>query len=278
MALYFTSLNSGSNANCYYAGTLEEGILIDAGLSCRETEKRMKLSNLPMENVKAVFISHEHTDLIYGLAGLAKKYHLPVYITHTTLNAIPFPIDSSLVRSFTHGKPVVIGNISITGFRKSHDAGDPHSFLVSAFGVNLGVITDIGHACKTVIRYFQQCHAAFLEANYCEDMLANGDYPYYLKRRISGDNGHLSNAQALELFCNYRSPQLRLLILSHLSRNNNRPELVESMFQPHAGTTQIVVASRYEASPVFSIEPMPIAVSLSYKKKKLPDERQLSLF
>ena len=278
MALYFTSLNSGSNANCYYAGTREDGILIDAGLSCRETEKRMLEAGLPMENLRGIFISHEHTDHIYGLPGLAKKYRLPLYITHSTLNALPFPLENSLVKNFTHGKPVSIGNITVTPFRKSHDAGDPHSFMVSAFGVNLGVITDIGFACSRVIRYFSQCHAAFLESNYCDEMLTNGDYPFHLKRRISGDTGHLSNAQALELFINYRSPQLRTLILSHLSKNNNRPEVVESLFRPHAGNTEIVIASRYAASPVFSIEPMPVPLSKAYLKKKLPDERQLSLF
>jgi phosphoribosyl 1,2-cyclic phosphodiesterase len=278
MALYFASLNSGSNANCYYAGTRQDAILIDAGLSCRETEKRMKEAGLPMENLRAIFISHEHTDHINGLSGLAKKYRLPVYITDSTLNALPFPLDISLVKSFAHAKPVKMGNLSITPFRKSHDAGDPHSFMVSAYGVNLAVITDIGFACSRVTRYFSQCHAAFLESNYCDDLLANGDYPYHLKKRISGDSGHLSNAQALDLFLNYRSPQLRMLILSHLSKNNNRPELVDSIFRPHAGNTKIVVASRYEASEVYSIEPMPTAISVAYKKKKLPDERQLSLF
>ncbi len=278
MSLFIASLNSGSNANCYYAGNEREAVLIDAGLSCRETEKRMKQLDLSMEKVRALFISHEHADHITGMAGIAKKYRLPVYITAATLRNSHSPLDPKLIRSFTHARPITVGSLAVLPFRKSHDADDPHSFMISGNGVNIGVITDIGHACKRVIKYFSQCHAVFLETNYCEEMLANGNYPYYLKKRISGDKGHLSNDQALELFKNYGSPQLRLLVLSHLSKNNNRPELVESIFKPHAGHTQIIVASRYQPSPVFSIEP---SLSMPQKMLKKPvagKEKQLSLF
>lgn len=254
MALYFSSLNSGSNANCYYAGTRESGLLVDAGLSCRETEKRMKSLGLPMENLRGIFISHEHSDHIYGLPGLVKKYRLPVYITEKTLNSLPFSLEDHLVRSFTHGRKIVLGDLEITPFSKSHDAADPHSFIVASYGVCLGVLTDIGYPCKKVIRYFSQCDAAFLESNYCEKMLENGDYPWHLKQRIRGDEGHLSNDQALDLFKNYRSPSLKTLILSHLSKNNNQPSLVESLFKTHAGSTEIVVASRYEAGKLFMLE------------------------
>lgn len=254
MALYFSSLNSGSNANCYYAGTRDFGLLIDAGLSCRETEKRMKSLGLPMENLRAIFISHEHSDHIYGLPGLVKKYRLPVFITDKTLHSLPFSLEEELVRPFSHGKKIGLGELEITPFRKNHDAADPHSFIVSAYGIQLGVMTDIGYPCKQVIRYFSRCDAAFLEANYCEQMLEKGDYPWPLKQRIRGDEGHLSNTQALELFLNYRSPSLKTLILSHLSKNNNHPSLVGSLFEPHAGNTEIIVASRYEAGKLYVLE------------------------
>ncbi|MBK9381421.1 MAG: MBL fold metallo-hydrolase [Chitinophagaceae bacterium] len=279
MSLYITSLNSGSNANCYYIGNNNEAVLIDAGLSCRETEKRMKQLELPMERVKAIFISHEHADHITGLAGISKKYQLPVYITDSTLARSNMPVEPQLVNSFKDAKPITIGNLAITAFKKSHDASDPHSFMVAGHGVNVGVITDIGYACKRVIKYFSQCHAVFLESNYCDDMLRNGNYPYHLQKRISSDEGHLSNAQALELFQQYQSADLRLLILSHLSKNNNKPELVEAMFNQHAGSTQIVVASRYEASPVFCIEGIAVTTAAKPKRRMIiKDERQLSLF
>lgn len=281
MSLYITSLNSGSNANCYYIGNQQEAVLIDAGLSCRETEKRMKQLNLSMEKVKALFVSHEHSDHITGIPGLSKKYRLPVYITEATLSNSHIPVEPSLVRLFSPAKPTVIGNLSILPFKKSHDAKDPHSFMVSGHGVNIGVITDIGFACKRVIKYFSQCQAVFLESNYCDDMLSNGNYPYHLKRRISGDEGHLSNAQALELFRQYRAADLQLLILSHLSKNNNKPELVDQLFTAHAGTTKIVVASRYEASPLFCITgTATTAITSAGKKQRRSsyNEQQLSLF
>lgn len=232
-----------------------------------------------MEMVKAVFVSHEHSDHITGLSGISKKYQLPVYITPGTFHQSGLPLQKELTYSFSHAKRIRMGDLSVTPFRKSHDAADPYSFMISGSGIHVGVITDIGYPCKRVIKYFGQCHAAFLESNYCDDMLANGSYPAYLKKRISGDEGHLSNAQALDLFINYRSPLLQLLILSHLSKNNNRPQLVEKLFKPHAGNTKIIVASRYEPSPVFEIknENLPVRV-LKPKRTRQTHENQLSLF
>ncbi len=278
MHLNICSLNSGSNANCYYVGNDDEAVLIDVGLSCRETEKRMSGLSLSMDTVKAIFISHEHSDHVTGLAAISKKYQLPVYITEATLGNCKVPVDENLVQHFQQTKSVSIGNLKITSFKKNHDAADAHSFMISGYGVNVGVITDIGFACKKVIKYFGQCHAAFLESNYCDTMLANGNYPYYLQERISSDIGHLSNAQAVELFKHYRSEHLQLLILSHLSKNNNKPELVENMFTPHAEATKIIVASRYEASPVFRINASPAFRLRKGKGKQIKDERQLTLF
>jgi phosphoribosyl 1,2-cyclic phosphodiesterase len=278
MSLFISSINSGSNANCYYVGNNNEAVLIDAGLSCRETERRMKQLGLSMNSVKALFISHEHTDHITGMPGISKKYRLPVYITGKTLNNSNMPVESQLVHSFIHAKPVVIGNLSVTSFRKSHDAADPHSFMISGHGINIGVITDIGYACKQVIKYFRQCQAVFLESNYCEEMLENGSYPYHLKKRIRSDEGHLSNDQAIELFMNYRSDDLSLLILSHLSKNNNKPKLVERLFKKIAGETKIVVASRYAASPVFCIDGRIIETVRKTTKRIVKNEKQLSLF
>jgi phosphoribosyl 1,2-cyclic phosphodiesterase len=238
----------------------------------------MKQLGLSMDTVKAVFVSHEHGDHITGVPGISKKHQLPVYITDDTLTGSHLPIEPQLIRPFRKNKPVKIGGLLVTPFSKSHDAADPHSFMVSGSGINIGVITDIGYACKQVIKYFGQCQAVFLESNYCVDMLAGGSYPYHLQKRISGDEGHLSNKQALDLFINYRSPGLRLLILSHLSKNNNTPELVETLFNQQAGDTQIVVASRYGPTPVFCIEGNIVTVAAKTKRRTVTDKRQLSLF
>lgn len=278
MSVFIASINSGSNGNCYYVGNDSEAVLIDAGISCRETERRMARLGLSMDKVKAIFVSHEHTDHITGIPVLSRKYALPVYITHSTLQASRISVAPQLVHSFDAGQAITIGNLQVYAFRKSHDACDPHSFMVSHQHTNIGIFTDIGVACDEVTNYFSQCHAAFLEANYCEDMLLNGDYPWHLKKRIHGDTGHLSNTQALQLFISHRGKQLSHLILSHLSKNNNRPELVDQLFREVAGSATVMVASRYEESPVFRIEPgEPVAVPVKHFRRP-GAAGQLSLF
>lgn len=253
MSLFITSLNSGSNGNCYYIGNKQEAVLIDAGISCRETERRMTHLGLSMDKVKAIFISHEHGDHIRGVAVLSKKYKLPVYITEGTLKNSSLRIAEELIHSFTAEETISIGELEITPFVKFHDAEDPHSFIVEGNGTRIGVLTDIGSPCDHVIRHFKKCHAAFLEANYDDEMLEKGRYPYYLKQRIRGGKGHLSNKQALEIFNEHRPEYMSHLLLAHLSKNNNCPELVYKLFTRHAGKTHVVVASRYEETSVFHI-------------------------
>ncbi|MBD0377188.1 MAG: MBL fold metallo-hydrolase, partial [Flavisolibacter sp.] len=257
MSLFITSLNSGSNGNCYYIGNDDEAILVDAGISCREMEKRMKRLGLFMQKVKAVFVSHEHSDHISGLSSLVYKYNLPVYITTATHYYGRLYLAKHLVQSFEANKAITIGNLTITAFPKQHDAADPYSFVVTYKGLKVGVFTDIGRPCEHVIRHFKECHAAFLEANYDEQMLEQGSYPYYLKNRIRGGKGHLSNKQALALFKLHKSPFLSHLFLSHLSQNNNCPQLVEDLFKKHAGDTKIIIASRYAETDVYQIRHLP---------------------
>jgi len=277
MSLFISSLNSGSNGNCYYIGNDNEAILIDAGISCRETERRMKRSGLSMQKLRAIFITHEHIDHINGLRVLSKKYQLPVYITAATQRFCNISLEKKLIKRFKADQPVNIGDLRILAFKKEHDAGDPHSFVVSSSTVKVGIITDIGIACKQVIHHFKQCHAAFLESNYDEDMLMNGNYPYHLKRRISDGKGHLSNIQALNLFLEHRPSFMSHLILSHLSQNNNKPELVDKLFQQYAGGTRIVVASRHKETDLFMIDAGFSAVRMVRQTiNKKP--KQLSLF
>lgn len=279
MSLFIASLNSGSNGNCYYIGNNNEAILVDAGISCRETERRMKRLNLDMNKVKAIFISHEHSDHISGLSTLSKKYQLPVYITAATQRQGNLKLDKQIIHRFKANQPVKIGGLSITPFQKAHDAGDPHSFIIASSSVKIGVFTDIGIACEKVIHHFKQCHAVFLESNYDTDMLMKGNYPYHLKKRISDGNGHLSNHQALELFLNHRPTFMSHLILSHLSQNNNKPELVSQLFHPHTGGTNIIIASRFKETEVYQISAgNDIAVREITVTKKTIKPKQLSLF
>ena len=253
MPLYIASLNSGSNGNCYYVGNGQEAVLVDAGISCRETEYRMQRLGLSMQTLRAVFISHEHTDHTRGVQVLARKYSLPVYITAATEQNSKLWLDPQFTRYFSSHEPIPVGNLMVYPFPKRHDAAEPHSFSVRYKGITVGVMTDIGSACEQVKEHFSQCHAVFLETNYDEKMLEQGHYPQFLKNRIRSDEGHLSNRQALELFLEHRSPSLSLLLLSHLSEHNNHPQLVHELFSRHANGTHVAVAGRYRETEVFRV-------------------------
>ena len=278
MSLYITSLNSGSNGNCYYIGNEHEAVLIDAGISCRETEKRMKQLGLSMKKVKAIFISHEHSDHIKGIPVLAEKYDLPVHITNNTLQKGRIKFKKKLARNFMAYQPIAVGELSITAFPKFHDAIDPHSFIISFNDIRVGVFTDIGTSCEHLIKHFSQCHAAFLETNYDETLLENGRYPIHLKNRIRGGEGHLSNTQALEIFKQHRPSFMSHLFLSHLSKDNNRPELVKNLFDQHTTGTEIIVASRYEATAVYTIQDPGLKVTNTKRNRAASHINQLSLF
>ncbi|TCZ66537.1 MBL fold metallo-hydrolase [Flaviaesturariibacter aridisoli] len=264
MALRFASLNSGSNGNCYYVGNTHDAVLVDAGISCREIERRCARLGLAMDSIRAIFISHEHSDHIRGLPTLLKKYRIPLYITPSTLRGSGMYLYEELVRDFSGQEEVLIGSLRVRPFSKIHDAADPYSFTISAAGATVGVFTDLGRCCSNLVAHFRQCDAAILESNYDEEMLDKGGYPWYLKQRIRGGQGHISNREALELFRAHRSPQLSHLLLGHLSQNNNDPRLVEALFAPHAGNTQVLVASRHQESPVFEVG-SPSAVTAHYE-------------
>jgi phosphoribosyl 1,2-cyclic phosphodiesterase len=210
---------------------------------------------LPMNRIKAIFISHEHSDHINGVVTLARKYKLPVYITPATLRKSSVQLDNGIVRQFKANHAVEIGGLAVTAFEKFHDAVEPCSFIVEGNGVTVGVLTDIGEPCKQVIHYFKQCHAAFLESNYDEQMLELGTYPAYLKKRIRSNKGHLSNVQALKLFMQHKPDFMSHLFLAHLSKDNNCPMLVQELFSSHATHTEIIIASRFKETPVYQIFP-----------------------
>jgi len=278
MPLFITSLNSGSNGNCYYIGNEKEAVLVDVGISCREIEKRMKRLGLLIEKIKAVFISHEHSDHIKGLEALAKKYNLPVYITEATRRNGRIELEPNFLKIFDAHNEIMIGSLSVIAFPKFHDASDPYSFVVACNKTCVGIFTDIGKPCKNLIKYFKLCHAAFLEANYDEEMLEKGNYPFYLKNRIRSGMGHLSNKEALEVFVNHRPVFMSHLLLSHLSKNNNSPELVQELFNLHAGNVKIIIASRFCETEIFHIQPQQHPQSISRRRSyQKPVATQLSL-
>ncbi len=272
MSLHFASLNSGSNGNCFYIGNASDAVLIDAGLSCKETEKRMKMLELKMDKIRAIFISHEHIDHIKGMEVLSKKHQIPVYLTASTLSNSRVPIPHQWYKSLAADCITTIGALNVHSFSKHHDAIEPVSFMIENNGFCVGVFTDIGVVCPKLIHHFSQCHAAFLETNYDEEMLETGSYPYHLKKRISGNEGHLSNAQALRLFIEHKPAHMTHLLPAHLSQENNDPKLVEALFAPHTGEIKITIAGRHKPTPVFSL------AGVDTKKTAPEKSMQLDLF
>jgi phosphoribosyl 1,2-cyclic phosphodiesterase len=271
MSVWVTSLNSGSNGNCYYVGNANEAVLIDAGLSCRETEKRMKRLNLDIRKVRAIFVSHEHGDHIKGLENISNKHRIPVYITPQTLSHSRLRLNPVLTVSFNAAETVQVGALNVTGFPKYHDAADAHSFIVQHNHITVGVFTDLGRVCDQLTHHFNMCHAAFLEANYDVAMLQNGRYPHHLKQRISRGYGHLSNNEAFDLYDKSNVPHLSHLFLAHLSADNNHPDVALELFRSKKSHTQVTVASRHQEMPVVEIafsnasrvrEPKPLQLSL----------------
>lgn len=253
MSLFYASLNSGSNGNCYYVGTSNDGVLVDAGIPLKEIEKRADLLGIDLHTIKALIITHEHTDHIRGAYKLAKKYALPVYSGTGTINRSYFRLNELQFYPIAHGVPVNIGALQIFPFSKQHDAADPYSVVVNFQNRNIGIITDVGAVCENLKVYFGKCHVAFLESNYDTDMLQSGKYPPYLKARIRGGMGHLSNAQALELVQNHGHHELKHVLPAHISKENNRTELVSQVFRELEKNIRIDLALRDGASQLFEI-------------------------
>jgi phosphoribosyl 1,2-cyclic phosphodiesterase len=231
-----------------------------------------------MNRIKAVFITHEHSDHTRGVNVIARKYRIPVFISPATHTNSRLKLDKGQVSYFGAYSPVQIGGLSINAFPKQHDASEPHSFTVSGEGITVGVLTDLGSACEHVIRNFKLCNAVFLEANYDEDMLENGNYPIYLKNRIRSDQGHLSNLQSLALFREHRAEYMSHVLLSHLSQDNNNPRLVQDLFAKHAGDVHVSVASRHYESAVYRITGEKAEIKHTIVPASPPMPRQMKLF
>ena len=251
--LEICAIASGSNGNCYYIGNDKDAVLIDAGISCRQILKRMESRGLNPQKIKAIFISHEHSDHLRGARVTAKKLRVPVYMTSQTYVAAYNNLKPDYPRFFKAGESVAVGEFTIYSFIKQHDASEPCSFRVEHAGKNIGVFTDIGAPCENVKMHLQLCDALFLETNYDEMMLRDGKYPYYLKQRIASAHGHLSNLQALQLLQECAGLNLRYVYLSHLSAENNTPELAFETLKILQEKYELRVTSRIEAGDICRI-------------------------
>ena len=249
----YAALASGSNGNSYYIAKGNTSILIDAGINSKHLHLRMASLGINPSSINAIFITHEHTDHISGLSVFLKRYQIPVYLTEGTYESSRLQLPGYLINFIKPNSVVNLEDLSVYGIPKYHDAQEPCSFLVSDGELNISVLTDLGRICENVKKAIRIADILFLEANYDEEMLLTGRYPYHLKNRIKGGWGHLSNKISLEAFIENKSERLKHLILGHLSGENNSVELVERVFEPNCQEFKMSVAKRTECTPLFEI-------------------------
>jgi phosphoribosyl 1,2-cyclic phosphodiesterase len=218
-------LASGSKGNSIYVSDGETALLVDAGLSGIEIERRMAAAGLRPDELGAIIVSHEHSDHIRGVGVLSRRYELPVYISAQTQRATGSQLGRlHEVCPFEIGRPFNIDSLTIHPFSTSHDAEDPAGFTLSRNGQKVGIATDLGIATGMVRHHLRECNLLVLEANHDPDMLINGPYPWPLKQRIKSRNGHLSNEDSGDLLAEIRHDGLCHVVLAHLSETNNTPE------------------------------------------------------
>ena len=220
------SIASGSSGNCVYVGSDTTHLLMDVGISGKRTEAGLAELGLTMKDIDAICITHEHADHISGLGVLARKYGVPIYATRGTVEAIRKTsslgqIDESLFRVIVPDERCIIKDIALYPVRTSHDAADPVAYRID----HDGLITDLGCYNDYTVECLRNLDLLYLEANHDVHMLQVGPYPYYLKQRILGERGHLSNESAGKLLSRLLHDNMQAIVLGHLSKENNLPEL-----------------------------------------------------
>ena len=224
------SIASGSSGNCIYTGTEKTGILIDVGISAKRIEQGLASIDRNIKEIKGIFISHEHSDHIKGLGVLARKYHIPIYGTKGTIQAIKNctslgEIHTELYREIHPEEDVKIEDLVVQPFRISHDAAEPVAYRMESGGKSAAIATDLGFYNQKIVDKLQNLDVLLLESNHDTHMVEVGGYPYPLKRRILSDRGHLSNESAGKLLCHLLHDDLKAVFLGHLSKENNYEEL-----------------------------------------------------
>ncbi len=221
----FSVLASGSKGNACYIETDSTRLLVDAGLSCRELVKRLNIIGIEITRLDAIIITHEHSDHIKGLGPISRKFNSTIYSNSSTLKrCISLLKNTRVDDTLQTGKSLTINDITVETFAKNHDAADPIGLIISSNGSRLGILTDAGRSTSLLEDRLLNCTGVLLEFNHDVEMLENGPYPYYLKKRIKGSNGHLSNDQAGMLLKRLSHNNLKHVILAHLSEVNNTPE------------------------------------------------------
>jgi phosphoribosyl 1,2-cyclic phosphodiesterase len=219
-------LASGSKGNAIYISDGFTAILIDAGLSATEIKRRLRSRGLNPKDLNAIVVTHEHSDHIQAVGVLSRQLKLPIYLSRNIEKKVSSGNSLHEIQTFSSGSTFQINNLAVHPFAVSHDAADPVGFTIGQNGSRIGVATDLGIVTPHVKENLKHCHLLILEANHDPDMLINGPYPWYLKRRIQSRSGHLSNQQSKRLLMELQHKGLEHVILAHLSQTNNAPQKV----------------------------------------------------
>lgn len=254
-------LASGSNGNCTWIGAGGKGILVDAGISARQVQLRLDAVGLPAAPIDAVFVTHEHRDHVQGARVLSSRLGshrgrtVPFYMTAGTARHLPPGMAPDAVEEVGIEDILRVGPFEVRPVSIPHDTADPVAWRVACDGVSVGVVTDLGRATPPVVDLLRGLDLAVLEFNHDLEMLLEGPYPWHLKQRIRGNQGHLSNEQAADLLYSSLGPRLKQVVLAHLSEENNRPSRALAAARNalvRAGAedrVQVRAGSRYEPTP-----------------------------
>ncbi len=263
--MFFGTIASGSSGNCLYVGSDSTHILIDAGVSCKKILAGLDAFGIDGTDIQAILVTHEHSDHIGGIGVLSRKYQIPIYATEKTITAILNTktlgdLSKSSFNAIAPGCTFTIGDISIEAFSIPHDAADPVSYCFYNNGNKIGTVTDLGYYNDSIVRSLESCDLLYVEANHDIRMLQAGPYPYNLKQRILSKKGHLCNEMCGQLIARLNNGRLKHVILGHLSKENNYPDLaLETVILEAYGGRQhclcgdIFVAPRDGASTLISL-------------------------
>ena len=261
--LNFCSLYSGSSGNCLFVETESTKILVDCGTSLKKVVEGLSQIDKNIGDIDAILVTHEHSDHVQSLGNASKKYDIPVYVNFETLEAMPKQKDKISLynqKIIEIGKEFTIGDLAINSFSIPHDAANPCGFNIYNNKSKLTIATDIGHMDNKLINNLKESSFILLESNYDPEILKCSNYPYLLKQRISGPNGHLSNSTAGKTISELIKTDLKEVMLGHLSKENNFPELayqtvIEELEKNNVDLNEIrvSVANRYNPSKVIKI-------------------------
>jgi len=265
MGVSVSVLASGSRGNSAVVQTSRTKILVDAGISCRETFKRMKALEEDPGSLSAILVTHEHSDHVYGLRTLAKKLKVPVFMTGATHQSWAKAMrdedgdrpEVEKLEIFAAGKSFQVGDIAVTPFTIPHDAADPVGFTFRAEGVKVGFATDLGYVPASVRDHLRCCEVLVIESNHDVEMLRVGPYPWSVKQRVMSRVGHLSNDALAEFFSSDYDGEAAYVVLAHLSEHNNHPEIARGAADKALGPRQTLLHNRVMLASQFEpLEPI----------------------